>query len=279
MTDKLPSEPQSPPGHRKTTGLFFVVGWRSIAVLTALSLLAAILLWIFTGPFWPRSMPRQAAAATDQSRSDITAAQRNLDKLDNKIAALRQQLADKRLQCRAQPVRQPPPPLDKDEICRLCRNNIKRLAGNMSLSLTWQGFADLDLHLICPNSSHIFYNNKQVSQCDARLNIDKNAKKFGLDRRPIENISLGRNAPQGKYRVEVEYYRRHVGAAAAVPFKLNITRNNRSEVKTGSVHYINNKGSGRRLVVFEFEIKPPTPGQVTGPEGINLDCSICRNNQ
>jgi uncharacterized protein YfaP (DUF2135 family) len=81
------------------------------------------------------------------------------------------------------------------------------------VQLTWDGPADIDLHLYMPNNGHVYFSNKEA--LGAQLDVD-NTQQDGP-----EHITMTRAIP-GEYRVEVHYYseRARPGGGTQVPWQV-----------------------------------------------------------
>jgi len=78
--------------------------------------------------------------------------------------------------------------------------------GELQVSVSWDKLADLDIHLIEPDGTRIFYNNT-VSSSGGMLDLDSNANCRVIDGVNNENITYeGVETPSGTYTVEVGYY-------------------------------------------------------------------------
>ena len=78
--------------------------------------------------------------------------------------------------------------------------------GEVQISLVWDDFNDLDLHLFCPSGERIYFNNRK-SDCGGELDVDMNVRPTSDS--AIENIVWPKNAPLGKYKVGVHFYKHH----------------------------------------------------------------------
>lgn len=94
------------------------------------------------------------------------------------------------------------------------KEKVKRAGGNVNgalrISLAWYNYDDLDLHVWEPNRNHIYFGVKRIEQASSgTLDVDMNAGS-GTTREPVENIvwTNENRMPSGKYRVEVNQYRR-----------------------------------------------------------------------
>ena len=104
-------------------------------------------------------------------------------------------------------------------------NEIKGAVGNprFNLQFTNSQNADLDLHVLTPNGSEIYYAND--SGQGGTLDID--CLCYSCPSGPNENIYWPDNgsAPQGTYKVWVEYYGDCGGTSASSEFTLRIMKN------------------------------------------------------
>jgi Ca-activated chloride channel family protein len=120
-------------------------------------------------------------------------------------------------------------------------------SGDVRVSLLWNNFNDLDLHVIDPFGEEIFYGRKR-SQSLGELDVDMNASGRQSEK-PVENIywPLGK-APAGHYRVRVKMYanREHRNT----PFSVEVL--NKSEVSAfeGILRY-----TGELVSVCEFDLR------------------------
>lgn len=83
-----------------------------------------------------------------------------------------------------------------------------RTDGELRVSLSWNNYDDLDIHVIEPNKNHIYYSNKgQKHQSSAMLDVDMNAG-VGNCRTPVENIiwTDKKSILDGEYTVYVNNF-------------------------------------------------------------------------
>lgn len=78
--------------------------------------------------------------------------------------------------------------------------------GEVQVTLLWNNYNDLDLHLFCPSGERIYFNNRN-SECGGELDIDMNIKPGS--RKPIENVYWEVMPPVGDYRICVHHYAKH----------------------------------------------------------------------
>ena len=79
-------------------------------------------------------------------------------------------------------------------------------SGEVQISLAWDDYNDLDLHLFCPSGERIYFNNKQ-SECGGELDVDMNVRP--VSNTPVENVVWKGSAPLGTYKVGVHFYKHH----------------------------------------------------------------------
>ena len=95
-------------------------------------------------------------------------------------------------------------PEDDDIEERLEREGGK--TGEVQLSLAWDDYNDLDLHVFCPSGERIYFNNKK-SECGGELDVDMNVRP--VSNNSVENVVWTNGAPHGKYKVGVHFYKHH----------------------------------------------------------------------
>ena len=122
------------------------------------------------------------------------------------------------------------------------------------MHLLWEGFHDLDLIVIEPSGSTIFYGHK-VGASGGYLDIDQNVQGRPLVSKPVESISWTNNQlKNGKYQIEVSLYRVDIRSPLAngvVPFNVIIFRDGREEVIEGSIS-VYQKQQPKRVKVYEI---------------------------
>jgi hypothetical protein len=79
-------------------------------------------------------------------------------------------------------------------------------SGSVQVSLAWDDYNDLDLHLFSPSGERIYFNNKN-SECGGELDVDMNIKP--VSNNPVENVVWVSNPPKGTYKVGVHFYKNH----------------------------------------------------------------------
>ena len=96
------------------------------------------------------------------------------------------------------------PPENDDLEQRLEREGGK--SGSVQVSLAWDDYNDLDLHLFCPSGERIYFNNRN-SECGGELDVDMNVKP--VSKTPVENVVWTSEPPKGAYKVGVHFYKHH----------------------------------------------------------------------
>lgn len=119
-------------------------------------------------------------------------------------------------------------------------------SGDVQVSLIWDNFNDLDLHVVTPRGENIFFAHRR-SRDRGELDVDMNAG-TGTTREPVENIYWAKGkAPLGKFKVFVHHYRNH-GDPDPTEFEVRIIVDGQTKVVNGYASF----GEPRQLV-YEFE--------------------------
>ena len=122
--------------------------------------------------------------------------------------------------------------LERDEDLDNLRDSLDACNGEITITLAWNTTDDLDLHLVEPDGTVVYFGNR-TSPNGAHLDIDKNAG--GNDSsNPIENICYTQNPPPGTYKVLVHFFRRR-STDAEIPYTIYV-RNGTSEKYFRGVH-------------------------------------------
>lgn len=74
-------------------------------------------------------------------------------------------------------------------------------SGDLKVTLLWDFYADIDLHILQPNGREIWYRNKSDASTGGMLDVDHRNGGLGA----AENI-YWQNPPSGQYKVAVKYY-------------------------------------------------------------------------
>ena len=98
------------------------------------------------------------------------------------------------------------------------------MSGDVQISLMWENFNDLDLHVVCPSGERIHGGNKK-SECGGELDVDANVRPE--TKKPVENVVWpGVTAPPGNYQVYVHHYKKHKKRRTKDPTGFQIIVNN-----------------------------------------------------
>ena len=124
--------------------------------------------------------------------------------------------------------------------------------GEVQISLTWDDYNDLDLHIFCPSGERIYFNNK-TSECGGELDVDMNVRPTSDN--AVENVVWIENAPSGKYKVGVHFYKHHEkdGTTPTCDFRLRATIHGESRDYSGSITH----GQAMQMVT-SFTLKSDT---------------------
>ena len=133
---------------------------------------------------------------------------------------------------------------------RLEREGAK--SSEVQVSLMWDNYNDLDLHVLCPSGERIHGGNKN-SECGGELDVDANVRPE--TKKPVENIVWPDfKAPPGSYKVYVHHYKKHNKRRSKDPTKFRVV------VNSGGVttHYEGELSSGDPIqLICEFELDSP----------------------
>ena len=96
-------------------------------------------------------------------------------------------------------------------------------SSDVQVSLMWNNYNDLDLHVVCPSGERIHGGNRK-SSCNGELDVDANVRPDS--RKPIENVVWPEGeAPAGTYQVFVHYYKKHKKRRSKDPTKFRVIAN------------------------------------------------------
>ena len=126
------------------------------------------------------------------------------------------------------------PPENDDLDQRLEREGGK--SGAVQVSLAWDDFNDLDLHLFCPSGERIYFNNKD-SECGGELDVDMNVKPVSDN--AVENVVWQENPPKGTYKVGVHFYKYHRkrGTKRRTKYRLRVSIFGKVQEYSGMIKY------------------------------------------
>ncbi len=101
-------------------------------------------------------------------------------------------------------------------------------SGDVQISLMWDNYNDLDLHVVCPSGERIHGGNK-LSQCGGELDVDANVRPD--TKKPVENVVWDDDTAQaGEYQVYVHHYKKHKKRRTKDPTKFKVIVNNIGEL-------------------------------------------------
>lgn len=157
---------------------------------------------------------RLAIERENQRQADFLAAEES--RLAEIAAAQQQQIASSSSNSKA----------IKELQARLSREGAR--SSDVQVSLMWNNFNDLDLHIVCPSGERIHGGNK-ISACGGELDVDANVR--AETRKPVENVFWPEGtAPGGQYHVYVHYYKKHKKRRSKDPTKFQIMVNSGGEM-------------------------------------------------
>jgi hypothetical protein len=117
--------------------------------------------------------------------------------------------------------------------------------GKLDITLSWNGHADLDLHVRCPGGALSYKRDEKHACSGGEFQIDQNHGE--VVNNPVEHISWASEPPPGPYRVEVQLYDYNDAPAGPVPFTVVITDGGISRTYTGTVK----KGESVKAAEFQ----------------------------
>lgn len=91
--------------------------------------------------------------------------------------------------------------------------------GVLQITLLWNNYNDLDLHVFTPSMDRIYFNNRKT-KCGGELDIDMNIKPTSNS--PIENVVWKEQPAKGVYRVHVFHYASHKRPNTTDPTKYRL---------------------------------------------------------
>ena len=116
--------------------------------------------------------------------------------------------------------------------------------GDITVSMIWDSHDDLDLHIINPDESHIYYSNKTAG--GGTLDVDANASSSNYMEPPIENIYYPTPA-SGHYKVYIRDYRDRTDSRST-HYKVKVIINGEERLFEGDIDT-----TGTEIVIVEFD--------------------------
>jgi uncharacterized protein YfaP (DUF2135 family) len=125
-------------------------------------------------------------------------------------------------------------------------------SSDVQISLMWNNYNDLDLHVVCPSGERIHGGNKK-SACGGELDVDANVR--AETRKPVENVFWeDGKAPAGKYQVYIHYYKKHKKRRSKDPTKFQVIVNQGGDL----LEYNGELSMGDPIMlVAEFDLPSP----------------------
>lgn len=120
--------------------------------------------------------------------------------------------------------------------------------GDIQISLMWNNYNDLDLHVVTPSNETIYFGHKN-SECGGELDVDMNVSPESNE--PVENVFWPPGgSPNGHFQVYVNHYKNHRKSGCDDPTRFKVAINVGGHVTEfdGSITYGNPK-----LLVHEFD--------------------------
>lgn len=264
-----PPQPPSGPGPvgRAARGLAPVL-WLLFAILSAILGDRLLQACAVGGDGWPswltRVLPDHCPAASILVDPDEASQRAAIQATEAELHAAELALTRRALSCEAScplPQRaaiEAPRAIPADVERRLERIERGR---DLELTLAWDGPADLDLQVICPDQTRIHFDRRMA--CGGRLVADQNSGGGTRASRPIEHVIWDEPpSPEGMFGIAVSLYGRHGDARPAIPFQIVLSRHGQIvREQAGEVAAMRAPQS-----VFTFPVPlAPSPGAAAVP--------------
>jgi hypothetical protein len=177
-----------------------------------------------------------------QAHPELDVAAQRSQALLAQVSMLKQQVQSHAREC----VPPPPAPDPGKSMDQALEGAGADIDPNM-ITLQWHNHADLDLHLICPDGTEVYFGRKTA--CNAQLNVDQNVS--GQVDNPVENITWGKNSmPRGHYKAYVRLFGRNDATDPSIDYTIRLKRRGQPD-KTipGHVDDVNNQQQ-----IMEFDV-------------------------
>ncbi len=221
--------------------------WWLLWLLFGLLMIAIMyLLLLGCGVRWPFGLERPAFlnfcpgayAAEDTTPDQLVVAEQKGEELERQVLLLQRELARKQRcpidRAQAEVVESP-----DQEAARRAFEEIREeggAEGEVEIILEWQGDADLDLHVICPDGSRVYFQNRNNQRCGAILDVDMNSTTRDISETPREHVTWPQSPKPGRYQIIVDNFAgRSSGRATPVPYKVYVSRGGKIEVYEGEI--------------------------------------------
>lgn len=163
----------------------------------------------------------------------------------------------------------------KGDVADSIKEKVKAAGGNVTgdlcCRLAWFNYDDLDLHMVEPNGTEIYFGNKHSYFTCGQLDVDMNAG-YGVTRTPVENIFYGNRSgmKEGVYTLYVRQYSRRenvdVGFEVEIDFMGAVHHFAYDKMVTGDVQVVKFKYSHKNGI----EIIESLPSSEVSKEGWGL---------
>jgi hypothetical protein len=129
-------------------------------------------------------------------------------------------------------------------------NDVEVKVGDPQFTLIWDSRADLDLHVMEPGGSHIYWEDRNGTQ-GGELDVDD------IDGFGPENINwVQGQGPPGVYRWYIHYYGGLGGSAVATRWKMRLKHDGKVTVFQGKLNFIGEKSRTHEFTVTADKAAP-----------------------
>ena len=133
---------------------------------------------------------------------------------------------------------------------RLEREGAK--SSDVQISLMWNNYNDLDLHVVCPSGERIHGGNRE-SACGGELDVDANVRPE--TKKPVENVVWPEGkAPGGTYKAYVHHYKKHKKRRSKDPTSFKVVCNAGGDILEFEGEITNGDPI---MLICEFTIEDP----------------------